>query len=289
MVEFFNTEELNLFHRLIRKKGKNINSIRELSDCEIKKYKLHDVKEYNLSDFGIKTKPKNKKSNPVKKYKNIPLHSMFLYTTEDDFIHPYIIKHWNALDSLSGKFCDIHPTITQLNSTENAYDFIDNFDAVKFTQSNIISKLPGMIFWNIYGFSAFISFEDVHSEKELTKIIRIIFQDIRLKPTIETIMNLSKKKQIITPHKKEEHNLIKDIWPFLIIFVVIIGTIALISKIINPFLLGIVLISTIILFILLGSFMFRHRNQLSESNFKNIITLLVTQLPLLRRQKPKDE
>lgn len=38
----------------------------------------------------------------LERYRNVPLHALFLYTSEDEDVAKYILHNWGALDTLSG-------------------------------------------------------------------------------------------------------------------------------------------------------------------------------------------
>lgn len=240
-----------------------------------------------LEKYGIRTKSNKKRKFSLKRYREIPLHAMFLYTSEDRFVHQYLKDNWGAIDTLSGNFCDIHPTFDQFDSMEDAYDFIDKLDIIKNSNFNELSKLPGLFFWNLKSESAFVSLSEAQTEYDIKKVIRATFQEIRLKPKIETILNLPGD---IQNNYKEKHNsLLKDIFPFLIIFLVVILTIAFLSTIVRPVLLGIVLIGAIIFFIIIGSFLFRYKDQISEKTLKSILSLVIKKMSILKGYPSKKE
>lgn len=149
-----------------------------------------------LSKFGIKTKPKtNLNESSIHRYRNIPIHAIFLYTSEDSIVSDYLINNWGALDTLSGDFCDIHQTIDQFESKEDAYDFIDNLRVIQDSKESIIEKLPGIFFWNTKAKSKFISFKDIETKEELTRFIRQIFSHIRKNTSIEALNKFKKGKK----------------------------------------------------------------------------------------------
>lgn len=153
-----------------------------------------------LNKFGIKTKPRiNKDSDAfsLERYRNIPMHAIFLYTSEDEVVSNYIINHWGALDSLSGNYCDIHPTLDQFESKEDAYDFIEGLRVIKDSNIDIISKLPGIFFWDMEAQSSLISFSSIETESELTKLLRNLFDEIRKKPEISTVKKFKPNKNLV--------------------------------------------------------------------------------------------
>jgi len=60
----------------------------------------------------------------LERYRKIPLHALFLYTSEDKDVAAYIVHNWGVLDTLSGEVCDIYPSLEQFQNIEDAYDYI---------------------------------------------------------------------------------------------------------------------------------------------------------------------
>ena len=153
-------------------------------------------KEY-FKSLGISPKPKKFKEDDdplsLNRYRRVPLHAVFLYTSEDKAVSDYLIAHWGALDSLSGDYCDIHPSIDQFYSKEDAYEFIERLDVIRSSGFNTISNLPVLFFWDLNRNSTFISFNNDTTENQLTVRIRSIFEVIRIKPYIATILKSKKK------------------------------------------------------------------------------------------------
>jgi hypothetical protein len=123
----------------------------------------------------------------LERYRSVPLHAVFLYTSEDEFVSDYILKNWGALDTLSGELCDIHPAINQFSNEEDAYDFIANLDVVRDTNFRAYSKLPGLFFWDNEGEAEYIPFGQDATISDIKRIVRIIFERIHAKPTIYTL------------------------------------------------------------------------------------------------------
>ena len=55
----------------------------------------------------------------LERFRRIPLHAIFLYTSEDQPVGDYLAQHWGALESLSGDACDIHPMVNQFRNAED--------------------------------------------------------------------------------------------------------------------------------------------------------------------------
>lgn len=139
----------------------------------------------------------------LERYRSVPLHAIFLYTSEDEFVSDYILKNWGALDTLSGEICDIHPTINQFSNEEDAYDFIANLDVVHDTNFRAYSKLPGLFFWDNEGEAEYIPFGQDATISDIKRIVRVIFERIRAKPTIYT---LTLVKRFLDKEDETDHN-----------------------------------------------------------------------------------
>src|SRR6185503_6958337 len=85
-----------------------------------------------LEEAGVKLRagnePESRNFDLLERYRSVPNHAMFLYTSEDALLEKYILEHWSALDGLSGDICDIHVSLVQLLGEEDAYS---QFDEVK--------------------------------------------------------------------------------------------------------------------------------------------------------------
>lgn len=170
---FTNSDVESLFEQLLKiKKGKYYQEVFE-----------------KLLNRNIQEKKRNRSYiesvDPLKRYKTVPLHAIFLYSSQHSYIENYIIKHWGALSSMSGDYCDIYFSLDQLDRESDAFDIIDHIKEIK---DNIdISKLPGILFWgkdisNNY----FLSLKDF-DEKNITDMLLTIFQQIRKSQDIESI------------------------------------------------------------------------------------------------------
>jgi len=82
-----------------------------------------------LLERSVRIKKRNKSYiesvDPLDRYRTVPLHAIFLYSSQHDYIQQYIIKHWGALSSMSGDYCDIYFSIDQLDYETDAFNIID--------------------------------------------------------------------------------------------------------------------------------------------------------------------
>lgn len=146
-------------------------------------YKETDKK---LSKHGIKEKKRNKSHteclDPIERYNTVPLHAVFLYSSQHEHIEDYIKKNWGALSSMSKDDCDIYFPTDQLDHEFDAFDAIDQLCA-----KVDISKLPGMLFWeNKISNNCFLSFKDLN-EENITNLLLTVFDQIRKSQTIDSI------------------------------------------------------------------------------------------------------
>ncbi|MDI6810494.1 MAG: hypothetical protein QMD80_02240 [archaeon] len=133
-----------------------------------------------LLERSVRIKKRNRSYiesiDPLDRYRTVPLHAIFLYSSQHDYIQEYIIKNWGALSSMSGDYCDIYFSIDQLEYETDAFDVIDQ---IKDFRGIDIARLPGILFWekdisNNY----FLSFKNF-DEKNITQLLFIVFQQIR--------------------------------------------------------------------------------------------------------------
>lgn len=132
----------------------------------------------------------------LERYASVPLHAIFLYTSEDEAIPSYILNNWDALDSLSGTICDIHPLLEQFQSFANAYEYIRKIDVIKHVPFNSFSQLPGMFFWNHVGETAYLSFGVEAKPVQIKNILRVVFEELYREPTLASV---NRAKQILNP------------------------------------------------------------------------------------------
>jgi hypothetical protein len=139
-----------------------------------------------LVNEGIREKKGNKSCieclDPDERYSTVPLHAVFLYISQHDYLEDYIKKNYSSISSMSRDDCDIYFSIYQLDHELDAFDAIDQLSA-----EVDISKLPGMLFWGSkISDNHFLSFRDL-SERDITYLLLTVFQQIRMFPTIGSI------------------------------------------------------------------------------------------------------
>jgi len=151
---------------------------------------MRDLDEHNLNTKKNRI-VQNATEDVIARYNRIPLHAVFLYTSEDPEIREYIIRHWGALDTLSGDICDIHPSVDQFNNVEDAYDYIVNFKiSGKSLDSTIIRDLPGILFWDVQGNLEYVPFLKPISSENVRFVVRTVFSILYVHPSIAAIASL---------------------------------------------------------------------------------------------------
>lgn len=141
--------------------------------------------------FG-KSVGRKRSYDPVERYRDIPLHAVLLYSTEDDMLSSCVSDHWDSLDRLSGDLCDIYPSLEQLHGNEYVYDMIGSTPEIAGVDDIQLSELPGIMFWSSLGQGDYVSFCGLNSG-DIRQAFRLLFEHIRAKPSIESVA-LAKEK-----------------------------------------------------------------------------------------------
>jgi uncharacterized integral membrane protein len=172
----------------------------------LKSGNIYEILRNELANYGLTQKEKKivNGQDVLERFIKVPLHLIFLYTSEDDIVHEYIIKNWDALDSISGDFCDIHPLVDQFKKFENGYDLIDKIEIVRKSGFKEISKLPGLFFWDNNHNTEFISFGKSANDETMKNTIRFIFEKIRINPTIHSIKAAKDELEISLQELKKD-------------------------------------------------------------------------------------
>ncbi len=132
----------------------------------------------------------------LERYVSVPLHAVFLYTSEDKAVSSYILDNWGALDALSGSICDIHPILEQFQNANDAYNYVQQLDIVQKASFNTLSQLPGLFFWNHTGETAYLSFGAETKSTHITNVLRVVFEELRRDPT-PGLVSVNRAKQIL--------------------------------------------------------------------------------------------
>jgi hypothetical protein len=137
--------------------------------------------------------------DPLERYRRIPLHALFLYTSQAKVMDSYLEDNWCLLHKQSANYCDIYPVKSQheydhdKDISEDATDFLEKSKIINTKHAIDLSDLPGMFFWNHRGETEYISFLDDKSYDGLSKSINIIFKEIKKDPTIHAVRRAKRK------------------------------------------------------------------------------------------------
>ncbi|MGW3240460.1 hypothetical protein [Streptomyces olivaceus] len=139
--------------------------------------------------WAARRRSEGRDRDQLQRYRNVPLHAIFLYSTEDSALASYITRNWCALDRLSANYCDIYPSLGQLADQEDAYSALGLLsDILGYVD---LTDLPGMAFWGNGGKVAYIPFCG-WSEDSITHGLRFIFDAIRTDPSIPAVLKSKK-------------------------------------------------------------------------------------------------
>lgn len=123
----------------------------------------------------------------LERYRKVPLHALFLYTSEEENVAEYILHNWGALDTLSGENCDIYPSLEQFRNLEDAYDYIEKLTVLKRNKFLDYSKLPGIFFWDNSGNTEYVPLEQDVIPNKIKIIVRTVFEEITKNPIIHSV------------------------------------------------------------------------------------------------------
>jgi hypothetical protein len=143
---------------------------------------LKGVSANELRQLGVKigssSDPASRKVDLLERYRSVPNHAMFLYTSEDSLVDNYIRSHWIALNGLSGDTCDIHVSLMQLKGDEDAYSQMEDVRTIPGLDKLDPTDLPALHIWS-GNTSVRISLARFREESELKEILRLIFSELQ--------------------------------------------------------------------------------------------------------------
>jgi hypothetical protein len=122
--------------------------------------------------------PDTRKQDLLERYRAVPNHAMFLFTSEDSALDGYIRNHWSALDGLSGDICDIHVSLTQLLGDEDAYSQFDDIRSIPGLDLFDPAELPALHIWSKAA-SLRIRLSLFEEESALRDVLRLVFSELR--------------------------------------------------------------------------------------------------------------
>lgn len=136
----------------------------------------------DLATAGVKIParcdPASRNADLLERYRSVPNHAMFLYTSEDALLDDYIRQHWAAMDGLTGNICDIHVSLMQLHGNEDAYSQLEDVKTLPGLEALNPTELPALHIWSKSA-SLRISLAPFQSESSLKELFRFIFSEIR--------------------------------------------------------------------------------------------------------------
>jgi hypothetical protein len=115
--------------------------------------------------------------DPLQRFKAVPNHAMFLYTSEDRTLGAYIHDHWDALDGLSGDICDIHESLLQLRGEEDAYSQLKNISTIAGMSAVKLTDLPAIHIWSKDAYCT-LSLKLMNSELKIRDFFRFLFTEL---------------------------------------------------------------------------------------------------------------
>ncbi len=129
--------------------------------------------------------------DPLERYRSVPLHAIFLYTSEDREVSSYILDHWDALDAISGTICDIHPILEQFQRGGSAYAYLKKIDILREAEICDVSQLPGIFFWDHAGQTAYLPFGMEAMSLQVKRALRVVFAELQREPTLASVQRAS--------------------------------------------------------------------------------------------------
>jgi hypothetical protein len=169
----------------------------------------HLIAEFKELGANFKNNKGYREYDFLARYRNVPLHALFLYTSEDEYVAEYILRNWGALDTLSGENCDIYPSLEQFHNLEDAYDYIEELTVLDGNEILEYSELPGIFFWDNSGNTEYVSLEQDVMPNQIKFIIRTIFGEINKNQSIRSVTIARKRivrKELMDSHENY-HNL----------------------------------------------------------------------------------
>jgi hypothetical protein len=180
--QFLEEDQARLLKDLLRP---YIGDWQALQDGAVYRQLLKELSEQGIILQGSRELPLE---DPLARYKNIPLHACFLYTSMDPQVKSSIQKHYVTLEGMSRDRCDIYLSIEQLKNPAETLDFLEHSLILKYSGVQIgYDELPGMFFWNRQWEGEYISFRSSMSVAGINMILLRVFQGIREEPTLAAV------------------------------------------------------------------------------------------------------
>lgn len=122
-------------------------------------------------------------SRALSDYMDMPLHAVFLFTSEDHIVEKYINENSSALITITSTWCDIHG----FKSEGNGYDLVNRLHVIQQAGFQAFSQFPGLYFWDHSGKTEYIPLGSRASEEDLREKIRVIFEIVQKTPSISSV------------------------------------------------------------------------------------------------------
>ncbi|QBD82936.1 caspase family protein [Ktedonosporobacter rubrisoli] len=147
--------------------------------------------------FKLSAKLLSSNEDALERYRAIPLHALFLYTSEDQAIVSYLSKHLADLDELTDTICDVYPIVEQFKRPydANAYVFMRELDVLRNAHFDAYEQLPVLFFWDGKGASEYISLSSFTDLASVIYALRQIFGTLRRAPTISSVSRIKSQLQ----------------------------------------------------------------------------------------------
>ena len=119
-----------------------------MDESEIRKVHTSE----DLRAIGAKPRdgndPHTRSQDLLERFRSVPNHALFLYSSEDEVLSNYVKEHWAALDGLSGNVCDVYPSMLQLGGGEDAYTALPNLKGIPGLDAVSPPLLPILHIWS---------------------------------------------------------------------------------------------------------------------------------------------
>ena len=134
----------------------------------------------------------------VDRFRGVPCHALFVYTSEDENLVSYLSKNMLALDGMSGEACDIYTSKLQISNQEDAYTQLDVLMTLPGFAPLLPNKLPLLHIWSKET-GVTISLAPYPDNKHLKGFLREVFSFLQtinralLPDDVETLKSIEAK------------------------------------------------------------------------------------------------
>lgn len=223
--------------------------------------------------------------DPLESYQAASLHAVFLYTSEDRAVGPYIAANYGAIDTLSGPCCAIHLSVDQFANAEDGYDYLTGVDVIREAKSVSVSALPGMFFWDRKRVSDYVPFGSAPDDAKLTEVLRTVFEETGKDCSIAAVGRAKQrlaKGAAVAKRSTGQPSLWRDLLPLLLLVCVVIAVLIAAAQLVPGWLVATVFIAAILIILLLLVVMLLRAGDLSEGSATALLRRVLDSLPVLR-------